>query len=757
MYIHVHATVDTHIANLGQSMELMKKKRIRAGHRGVATKRSEEIRALLARERPPDRTEVARYAFFLQEKIEVLRQLDGEILELLEEEGEITSEIEQADTYSQSLLELLLRVKDLEATSGATPTPPTSSSSREQVGAGSARLPKLNLRSFDGDILQWLSFWDSFQAAVHSNTALSDVQKFTYLKSLVERTARDAISGLTLSADNYKEAVDILERRFGNKQKIIAKHMDLLINIDQVSSANHVAALRRLYDQVESNVRSLSALGVSCDSYGSLLSSVLVKKLPPELRLLISRQMTENWDFQGIMKIVREELEARERAATPREGVEHREYKNDRPSTAALVTGTSDGEQSGCCYCRQLHAPTDCDTVTSTEERRSILRRAGRCFACLKRGHLVRECRSRLRCRTCNGKHHSSLCQGNYRVKQGQDVQSKASMTATTQLRTYHTSSLNPGAPPFGKTVTPTTCSLAKADRAILLQTAQVTLYHPTQPERELEVSLIFDSGSQKSYISKAARDILELPSQGRKMLSIMTFGSRSGLQQDCDIVHVGMKKGDHFLKELSLLCVPTICESVVRPPIQPYLEHFPHLELADASQGPEEVRPEVLIGLDHYWEFVTSETMHSGAGPVAVRTTLGWILSGPVPWIESLPASTNLITHVLRVNARSRDCDQQLERQLRKFWDLESLGVHDDEDALYDQFHDVVVFQDGRYEVKLPWKDPMVVVPDNFELSKKRLFGLLKRLRQNWELFKQYDGVIRRNGGRNCTTCRES
>ena len=211
MCIHVHATVDTHLANLGQRMELMKKKRRSAGHRRVATKRSEEIRALLARKRPPDRMEVAWYAFFHQEKIEVLRQLDGEILELLEGEGEITSENEQADTYSQSLFELLLRVKDLEATSGATPTPPTSSSSRKQVGVGSACLPKLNLCSFDGDILQWLSFWDSFQAAVHSNTALSDIQKFTYLKSLVERTARDAISGLMLSADNYKEAVDILE------------------------------------------------------------------------------------------------------------------------------------------------------------------------------------------------------------------------------------------------------------------------------------------------------------------------------------------------------------------------------------------------------------------------------------------------------------------------------------------------------------------------------------------------------------------
>ena len=74
----------------------------------MATKRSEEVRTLLARERPPDRMEVARYAFVLWEKIEVLRQLDGEILELFEEIGEITAEIEQAYTYSQGLFKLLL-------------------------------------------------------------------------------------------------------------------------------------------------------------------------------------------------------------------------------------------------------------------------------------------------------------------------------------------------------------------------------------------------------------------------------------------------------------------------------------------------------------------------------------------------------------------------------------------------------------------------------------------------------------------------
>ena len=111
---------------------------------------------------------------------------------------------------------------------------------------------------------------------------------------------------------------------------------------------------------------------------------MLVKKLPPELRLVISHQMTDNWEFRGKMKIVGEELEARDRVAMPHEGIEHRDGKDDRPSIAALVPRTSGGEQLDCCYCRQLHPPTDCDTVALMEERKSIQRRAGGCFACLR-------------------------------------------------------------------------------------------------------------------------------------------------------------------------------------------------------------------------------------------------------------------------------------------------------------------------------------------------------------------------------------
>ena len=44
----------------------------------------------------------------------------------------------------------------------------------------------------------WTMFWDSFESAIDRNTGLSEIDKFNYLKSLLEKPAAEAISGLTL-------------------------------------------------------------------------------------------------------------------------------------------------------------------------------------------------------------------------------------------------------------------------------------------------------------------------------------------------------------------------------------------------------------------------------------------------------------------------------------------------------------------------------------------------------------------------------
>ena len=50
---------------------------------------------------------------------------------------------------------------------------------------------------------------------------------------------------------------------------------------------------------------------------------------------------------------------------------------------------------------------------------------------------------------------------------------------------------------------------------------------------------------------------------------------------------------------------------------------------------------------------------------------------------------------------------------------------------------------RDGRYEVHLPWKDNQVTIPDNYQLSLRRLESLLKRLRQDLKTPKEYDNII--------------
>ena len=114
----------------------------------------------------------------------------------------------------------------------------------------------------------------TFNCAVHENTVLNSIDKFNYLLGLLENTALQAISGLSLSGDNYIEAVKILQDRFGNKQLIISKHMDKLLKLPSISSLRDVKSLRSVYDSIESNIRSLKSLGVNSEMYGSLLAPI---------------------------------------------------------------------------------------------------------------------------------------------------------------------------------------------------------------------------------------------------------------------------------------------------------------------------------------------------------------------------------------------------------------------------------------------------------------------------------------------------
>ena len=99
------------------------------------------------------------------------------------------------------------------------------------------KLPKLNLPVFNGDVLQWQSFWDQFVAAVDS-TDLPDVSKFSYLRASLEGEPKAAIQGLSLTSAHYASACKILKDRFGRKETIIFSHIQKLLNLSVPSKCS---------------------------------------------------------------------------------------------------------------------------------------------------------------------------------------------------------------------------------------------------------------------------------------------------------------------------------------------------------------------------------------------------------------------------------------------------------------------------------------------------------------------------------------
>ena len=92
------------------------------------------------------------------------------------------------------------------------------------------RLPKHELKTPDGNALNWQSFWDRFDSSNPGNTDLNGIDKFSCLQSFLCFSVSE--SGLTAIAENYTEAKNILHERYGNTRvQIIALVKGALMQI----------------------------------------------------------------------------------------------------------------------------------------------------------------------------------------------------------------------------------------------------------------------------------------------------------------------------------------------------------------------------------------------------------------------------------------------------------------------------------------------------------------------------------------------
>lgn len=202
--------------------ELGHRKRVRGGHRASATKMMRKAEELLSREEP-NLAELAKLKLSLQEKLVVLKTLDTDIVHHVKED-DIAEEIEETDTYMEDVYATMAKLDQLAITTTsalAAPVPAAPVIRGPPSLDTKVKLPKLTIQPFKGELTTWTTFWDSYHAAIDANTSLSKIDKFNYLRSLLQGSALDAIAGLSLTEANYPEAIAILKEHFGNRQQII--------------------------------------------------------------------------------------------------------------------------------------------------------------------------------------------------------------------------------------------------------------------------------------------------------------------------------------------------------------------------------------------------------------------------------------------------------------------------------------------------------------------------------------------------------
>ena len=311
----------------------------------------------------------------------------------------------------------------------------------------------MEIRQFSGDPTKWQTFYDLLKTSVQT-LSLSDVHKFIYLFGYLVGDTLGAISGLAPTSQNYTQALELLEKRFGNPQLIIS-HINTLVKLPAVREQDGFHGLRTFYDQINSHVRSLSTLGVASEHYGPRLSSIILEKGPPEIKLLITRNMNKDiWDLTQMLRSFNQELKERETCLS------------------SAPVGKSSVKYI---FCKGEHWSDKFNIVTDPIARKKL------CFQCLNKDHLSGNCKRSKTCFYCKRCHNSAICTER---KNSTDDSQKTDSKNSTESSTNFASGVS----------TVTTC------------------------EKQIKVKVLFDQGSQRSHVTKRVKDLLILKDVIKKL-----------------------------------------------------------------------------------------------------------------------------------------------------------------------------------------------------------------------------------------------
>ena len=136
---------------------------------------------------------------------------------------------------------------------------------------------------------------------------------------------------------------------------------------------------------------------------------------------------------------------------------------------------------------------------------------------------------------------------------------------------------------------------------------------------------------------------------------------------------------------------------------------HLKNLGFCDVTDR-DDLETDMLVGAGNLWQIQKDGKIRGEPGePIAIETTLGWTISGPISGPSDQRASVSLVI---------KNGDTQEHQDLKQLWDLEMLRIKESDDA-YEDLVDNIHLKGERYSVKLPWKAGHGFLLTNYELCR--------------------------------------
>lgn len=603
------------------------------------------------------------------------------------------------------------------------------------------RLPAPEPFVFNGDPIQYVEWKASFMSLI-DRKSISAADKLYYLKRYVGGSAHKALNGTFYRSDNeaYTDAWSRLDQRYGQPFVIQRAFRQKLANWPKIQSRDAVG-LREFSDFLNAcqdamaHVANLQILN-DCEE-----NQRLVQKLPEWAASRWNRQVTQTLrdhkdfpDFKAFAAFVSLEAEIGCNPVTSSYALSlvSAEKRNSRESKGnkvnVLNTQTDMGHdrqrsikkntKPPCVFCQDpKHQLYDCSKLMAKTlvERREYVKENNICYGCLKIGHRVRDCRHRLFCNTCKGKHPTCFHDDNY-IKGERSVPVTSSDSRSDDSTAAVSLSVSGKGSSYTSMVVPVWVSSSK------------------DVSTEKLVYALLDSQSDTTFIDQEVSNVLQVDKSPVR-LKLTTMSGKDTIVKSERISGLRVR-GYSSATYIELPpvytkdCIPVnqahipTCETAkLWNHLSAIIYEMPSLKDCEAG---------LLIGYNCARALAPRQViLGSNDEPYAVKTDLGWSIVGPsLPCPDS--SSVTGICHRLSVKEipplTPADAIRVLESDFKDVNDDDKTLSQDDITFLNKLSDGIRKNCTGHYEMPLPFKE-RPKLPDNRQLALVRLNHLKRKL----------------------------